>query len=144
MFCWTASKTNVSQELMLVLIKGGTNLSWKFRKKLSFSVSCGDGKAHRVMRCTLDMCFFDCTVCDLTGWKQLERQELLFAWWLISDQQLRSQWGKQMKPFIFSSTLKLFFCSFFLAFLGSASKISPVLLTLPELSHLLQPLLSCL
>lgn len=55
---------------------------------------------------------FDCTVCDLTDWKQLERQELLFAWWLISDQQMRSQRRKQMKPFIFSSTLKLFFCSF--------------------------------
>lgn len=72
------------------------------------------------MRCTVDVCRFDRTVCDLTGWKQLERQELLFAWWLISDQQTRSHWEKQVKPFIFSSTLKFCFCSFIFS---PASKI---------------------
>lgn len=84
------------------------------------------------MRRTLDMCFFDCTVCDLTGWKQLERQELLFAWWLISDQQLRSQWGKQMKPFIFFIHLEvillfLFFLAFLVQLLKFHQSCSPFL-----------------
>lgn len=68
---------------------------------------------------------FDGAVRDLTAWKQLERQELLFAWWLISDQQTRSQWGRQMKAL--PSTLKLSFRSFLSSnFCSPASKISPL------------------
>lgn len=58
---------------MLALIKGGTKLSSKFRKIAAMEKQSGSGIAHWI--CAV----FDCAVCDLTGWKQLERQELLFA-----------------------------------------------------------------
>lgn len=149
-FCWMAAKSIASQMLMLALIKGGTKLSSKFRKIRAMEKRSGSCIAHWI--CAV----FDSTVCDLTGWKQLERQELLFAWWLISDQRMKSRWGKRVKAFIFSSTLKystpiqLFFCSFLflfstlMVFKSSFKKISPVLLTLPELPLPSQPFLSCL
>lgn len=62
---------------------------------------------------------FDCTVCDPAAWKQLGRQEPLFAWWLISDQQTRSRWGNHswflwffLSTLKYSTSIQLFFCSF--------------------------------
>lgn len=49
-------------------------------KNACLSSACSDGKTFKFMQCTLHMC---CSVS--TGWKQLEKQQLLFTWWLISN-----------------------------------------------------------
>lgn len=58
---------------MLALFKGGTKLSSKFRKNAVMENHSGSCNAHWICAGS------DCTVCDLTDWKQPERQELLFA-----------------------------------------------------------------
>lgn len=93
------------------------------------------------MRCTLDMCWFWLH----TVWSnRLETTgETRASVCLMAN--LRSAAEEPVREanetfHFFLSTLKFFFCSFVLTFFfRSASKISPVLLTLPERSLLLQP-----
>lgn len=69
-----------------------TRLSSKFIKE------CSDGKSSDMWWLWLH------SVSSNRLENQLERQELLFPWWLISDQQMRSHWGKtklNCHPFIF-------------------------------------------
>lgn len=74
------------------LVKWSTaRLSSKFIKE------CSDGKSLDMWWLWLHSVSFNRLE------NQLERQELLFAWWLISDQQMRSHWGKtklHCDPFI--------------------------------------------
>lgn len=83
---------------------------------LKVQKNCSDGKS-------LDVCWFwlHSVWFNRLG-KQLDWQELLFAWWLISDQQMRSHWGKRVKAFFFfSSTVKYsnLFMSLFFTFSNS-------------------------